>query len=699
SLYTFSHKMIISMFELPRPPDHALCVFYKLEENSNILVYRKKLIDQVVQEKQDLMTKLDIEIANQAKWNNSGKNLYKLIDSSMSDRTKQGLGLDKYIGEGELGIDDSNVSIFHTTSDDLEGQPIYNRFASAEHMKAVSPPLTGNYMPPSNILDIDESQMVYGKKATDSFEIKTNDDSISHSNDSVLFYFSNSYLHLIKDCDLHEQRFTKRNVEGKGILGRRPTRKPVNQNSPKPVFAGCSKLVFAGRPKPVSVGRPNPVSAGRLNPVSADQPNPVFAGQPNTVFAGDGILGPRPLNFQPKSKYFHSFLHNNQQIIFPITHNSLYSLYMTGGLNGKTAVKPSAGWPWTKYGMSKTKGFKINGGSKSKSWSYAKGSLGRPKSEMTWVEGVDVDETFSLVVKPGTIQTVLSLAISRHWHVHQAPHAWFQRFAAYIITVGFTPSRCDSSLLFRNRQIIASFNREFSTTDLGALNYFLGISVMRDSSGMFLSQRKYVIDILERAHMVGCNPSWTPVDTDSKLGDSGTLVFLYMHDPREPHFSALKRILQYAGCPTTRWSTLGYCVFLRNNLLLWSSKHQPTLSRSSAKAEYRGVANVVAETCWIRNLLRELHIPLSSATIVYCDNVSVVYLSSNLFQQQRTKHIEIDIHFVRDLVATGQVRVLHVPFWFQYVDIFTKGLPSALIDEFRDSLSVHCTPAPTAGEY
>ncbi|GKA69315.1 ribonuclease H-like domain-containing protein, partial [Tanacetum coccineum] len=75
----------------------------------------------------------------------------------------------------------------------------------------------------------------------------------------------------------------------------------------------------------------------------------------------------------------------------------------------------------------------------------------------------------------------------------------------------------------------------------------------------------------------------------------------------------------------------------------------------SAKAEYRGVANAVAETCWLRTLLRELHTSLFSATLVYCDNVSVVYLSSNSVQHQCTKHIEIDIHFVRDLVAAGQV--------------------------------------------
>ncbi|GKG26418.1 ribonuclease H-like domain-containing protein, partial [Tanacetum coccineum] len=102
----------------------------------------------------------------------------------------------------------------------------------------------------------------------------------------------------------------------------------------------------------------------------------------------------------------------------------------------------------------------------------------------------------------------------------------------------------------------------------------------------------------------------------------------------------------WARCPATRRPSSSYCVFIGNNLLSWSSKNQPTLSSSSAEAEYHGVANVVAETCWLRNLLRDLHTPLSSATLVYCDNTSAVYLSSNPIRHQRTKHIEIDIHFV-----------------------------------------------------
>jgi hypothetical protein len=129
-------------------------------------------------------------------------------------------------------------------------------------------------------------------------------------------------------------------------------------------------------------------------------------------------------------------------------------------------------------------------------------------------------------------------------------------------------------------------------------------------------------------------------------------------------------------------------VFLGDNLVSWSSKHQHVVSRSSAEAEYRAVANIVAEACWLRQLLVELHSPLSRATMVYCGNVSAVYLSTNPVQHQRTKHVEIDLHFVRECVVVGDVRVLHVPTTSQLADIFTKGLPSSVFLEFRFNLNI-----------
>jgi hypothetical protein len=123
-------------------------------------------------------------------------------------------------------------------------------------------------------------------------------------------------------------------------------------------------------------------------------------------------------------------------------------------------------------------------------------------------------------------------------------------------------------------------------------------------------------------------------------------------------------------------------------LTSWSSKRQVTVSRSSAEAEYRAVANAVAEATWLRQLLLELHSPLRRATLVYCDNISVVYMSANPVQHQRTKHIEIDLNFVRERVVIGDIRVLHVPTASQDADIFTKGLPSSVFTEFRSSLNV-----------
>nr|GEZ52675.1 ribonuclease H-like domain-containing protein [Tanacetum cinerariifolium] len=170
-----------------------------------------------------------------------------------------------------------------------------------------------------------------------------------------------------------------------------------------------------------------------------------------------------------------------------------------------------------------------------------------------------------------------------------------------------------------------------------------------------------------------------------------------MHDPRDPHFTALKRIIRYV-CGTLDYG-LQLHVSSTTQLSAYTDADWVGCPVYPAEAEYRGVANVVAETAWIRNLPCELHTPLFTATLVYCDKVNVIYMSANPVQHQHTKHIEIDIHFVRDCVASSQVCVLHVSSRFQYAYIFTKGLPTALFLEFRSSLNVRRPPAHTARGY
>jgi hypothetical protein len=249
----------------------------------------------------------------------------------------------------------------------------------------------------------------------------------------------------------------------------------------------------------------------------------------------------------------------------------------------------------------------------------------------------------------------------------QASRAWHHRFASHLISLGFVETKSDTSLFIYHRgpdttylllyvddivltassagflkHIIEALRREFAMMDMGQLHHFLGIFVTRSADSLFLSQRQYTQDILERAGMSACKPCITPVDLHSKLSADGPpvddatqyrslagalqyLTFthpyiafavqqicLHMHDPWKPHLTALKRILRYlqgtmtlgltlrqspptelivytdadwARCPDTRRSTSGYVVFLGDNLVSWSSKRQHTISRSSAEAE------------------------------------------------------------------------------------------------------------------
>jgi hypothetical protein len=363
--------------------------------------------------------------------------------------------------------------------------------------------------------------------------------------------------------------------------------------------------------------------------------------------------------------------------------------------------------------------------------------------------------------------------------LRQAPRAWFTRFAGFITTLGFQPTRSDSSLFVLRRgkdtaylllyvddivltgssssllqHIVDRLRAEFAVKDMGPLRFFLGIDVKRTKDGFYLSQERYAEDILDRAGMTNCKAAPTPIEAKNKLSNdgaptddaaayrslAGALQFLtmtrpdiafavqqaclHMHDPKVSHMTLLKRILRYirgttshglhlrastelavtaysdadwAGCPDTRRSTSGFCVYLGESLVSWSSKRQPTVSRSSAEAEYRAVANAAAECIWLRQLLDELHCGISKATVVFCDNVSAVYMSANPVHHKRTKHIELDIHFVRERVQLGQLRVLHVPTAEQFADIMTKGLPTASFESFRSSLCVIPLTHKTAG--
>jgi len=355
--------------------------------------------------------------------------------------------------------------------------------------------------------------------------------------------------------------------------------------------------------------------------------------------------------------------------------------------------------------------------------------------------------------------------------LRQAPPAWHDALKTFITSHGFITSKSDPSsfiyasgptfayflvyvddlLLTGNdasflHHFIQSLSNRFSLKHMGTPHYFLGIELIPSKTGLFLSQHKFIRDILEKFDMDAAKPTHTPLSTTTTLmlndgtavADStmsrqivGALQYLnltrhelsfainklaqFMHKPTSLHFQHLKRLLRYlkatinfgillmkthaltlqaytdvdwGGNTDDRTSTSAYLIYLGGNPISWLSRKQRTVARSSIEAEYRAVATTTAEIMWITNLLSELHIPLSKPPLLLCDNVGATYLCSNPVLHSKMKHISLDYHFVREQVCDGKLQVSHVSTKDQITDLLTKPLPRAKFEELRSKMQV-----------
>uniref|UniRef100_A0A2N9H9W2 Reverse transcriptase Ty1/copia-type domain-containing protein n=1 Tax=Fagus sylvatica TaxID=28930 RepID=A0A2N9H9W2_FAGSY len=375
--------------------------------------------------------------------------------------------------------------------------------------------------------------------------------------------------------------------------------------------------------------------------------------------------------------------------------------------------------------------------------------------------GIDYGETFSPVIKPTTVRTVLSIAISAGWSIRQIDiHNAFLHGTLFedvfmsqplgLITLNFhLMSRSDTSLFILKDasftmyvliyvddiiitcskataidDLLHQLSSDFAVKDLGKLNFFLGVELVLPwhPPPVLLPMRVPPFLITPCIAVVGALQYLSLTRPD--IAFAVNKLSQFMHAPTLLHWQAVKRLLRYlkhtiqfglqlfrsscsdlqaycdadwAGSRDDRRSTGSYCVFLGKNLISWGCKKQATVARSSTEAEYKALTNTAAELKWLHSLFCELGVSISPPPTIWCDNIGVTYLSSNPVFHARTKHVEIDFHFVQDMVANKSIYVRFLCSKDQLADLLTKPISSSRFPLLRTKLNVLPIPLGLRG--
>ncbi|KAK4385641.1 Retrovirus-related Pol polyprotein from transposon RE2 [Sesamum angolense] len=254
--------------------------------------------------------------------------------------------------------------------------------------------------------------------------------------------------------------------------------------------------------------------------------------------------------------------------------------------------------------------------------------------------------------------------------------------------------------------------KPFVTKDLGRPRYFLGIEIAHSKHGVSLSHRKYTCDLLQEAGFLGTKPVDTPMDSNPDFWNDdgnyledktkyrrlvGKLIYLTVTRPDISFAVGLRHghvkieaysDADYAGSKDDRKSTSGYCTYVGGNLVTWRSKKQTTVARSSAETEYRAMAHFTSEILWLKNLLKELGFMYDDPVPMHCDNQAAIHIVNNPIFHERTKHIEVDCHFVREAIMSQKICTPFTPSSEQRADIFTKALGSKQFNFLSNKLGM-----------